>query len=347
MDLRELQKTGRIGRIDVNIRSEDGKSEGEIIIPSALDSSETAIIAAAIETIDRIGPCTAEIEIKTIEDVRATKREYVISRAKAILESMFQKEEADVKKVSEEIKEAVRTSEITNWHGLPAGPDVDEADEIILVEGRADVINLLKNGIRNVVAIEGITIPQTVLDILKGKTVVLFVDGDRGGYLIFKTLSQKTEIDFVAQAPIGKEVEELTKKEIFKALRERMMVEEFKEKIAKLKWNEKHEKKQYRYKINLKPKQAEYFKKILDELVGTRAACIFNESGQLLGRVPVSELVKTLATVEKPHTIVLDGKIDFKLGIAAKQAGVKFIIGTEKEEFKAPLTMIARKDLGI
>ncbi len=335
MDLRELQKTGRIGRIDVNIRSENGKSEGEIIIPSALDASETALIAAAVETIDKIGPCTAEIQIQAIEDTRAAKREYMISRAKAILESMM-RTGPEIEKVSEEIKEAVRASEITNWHGLPAGPDVEDADEIILVEGRADVINLLRNGIRNVVAVEGTTMPQPILDLLKGKTVVLFVDGDRGGQIIFKTLSQKAHIDFVAQAPEGKEVEELSKKEIFKALRDRMSTQEFERRFEKRKGGKR---------ASLRSRQAQFFKEMLDELVGTRAACIYNAEGQLLGRVPIAELPHILTTIEKPHTIIMNGRIDLRLALAAKKAGVKFLVGTERDDFRAPLVVITRRDL--
>ena len=52
LDLRELQRTGRIGRIDVILRTRNGRSEGDIIVPSSLDMSETAIIASALETID-------------------------------------------------------------------------------------------------------------------------------------------------------------------------------------------------------------------------------------------------------------------------------------------------------
>ena len=68
MELRELQRTGRIGRIDVVIRSVNGKAEGTIYIPSSLDSSETALIAATMETIERIGPCNAKVIIEKIED---------------------------------------------------------------------------------------------------------------------------------------------------------------------------------------------------------------------------------------------------------------------------------------
>ena len=48
LDLRELQKTGRIGRIEVNIESKGGKSKGGINVPSSLDKVETSILASAV-----------------------------------------------------------------------------------------------------------------------------------------------------------------------------------------------------------------------------------------------------------------------------------------------------------
>jgi DNA primase len=47
-----------------------GKAKGTITIPSSLDKAETAIIAAALEIIQRIGPCNAKIEIEKIEGRR-------------------------------------------------------------------------------------------------------------------------------------------------------------------------------------------------------------------------------------------------------------------------------------
>jgi 5S rRNA maturation endonuclease (ribonuclease M5) len=228
MDLRELQRTGRIGRIDVNIKSEGGKSEGEIVIPSSLDSAETALIAAALETIERVGPCTAEIEVVDVEDTRSNKREYVMDRAKHILKHMVEKGAPETSEVSETIKKSIRTEEISTYHGLPCGPKISEAEDITIVEGRADVVNLLKHGVNNVVAIEGTSIPSTVVDLAKEKTVTVFVDGDRGGQLIIKEFMQKLDVDFIAVAPEGKEVEELTQKELYKALRSKVPAGQYK-----------------------------------------------------------------------------------------------------------------------
>lgn len=228
LDLRELQRTGRIGRIDVDINSEGGKTYGSIEIPSSLDSSETALIAASFETIERIGPCNSKVSIKNIKDVRATKREIMMSRAKDILQKLISEEIPTTSTITERIRESIRTAQIQEFNGLPCGPDVSISDEIIIVEGRADVVTLLKNGIKNVIAIGGNIIPQTIIELSKEKLTTVFVDGDRGGELIVKELLELADVDYVTKAPDGKEVEELSKKEIFKALREKISVEQYK-----------------------------------------------------------------------------------------------------------------------
>lgn len=228
LDLRELQRTGRIGRIDVDINSEEGKTSGKMTIPSSLDSSETALIAASFETIERIGPCNSQVKISSVKDVRLIKREYVLDRAKDILQGLVGEEIPTTTTITDKIRETVRAAQIQEYEGLPCGPDVTTSDEIIIVEGRADVINLLKNGIKNVIAIGGSTIPKTIVDLSKEKVTTLFVDGDRGGELIIKEILQLGEVDYIVKAPEGKEVEELSKKEIFKSLRERISSEQYK-----------------------------------------------------------------------------------------------------------------------
>src|SRR5213593_2851703 len=85
LDLRELQKSGRIGRIEINLDSKKDKTTGSIVIPSSLDKVSTAIIAAAIESVDRIGPCEAKISLEKVEDVREEKRKAIMTKAKDIL----------------------------------------------------------------------------------------------------------------------------------------------------------------------------------------------------------------------------------------------------------------------
>src|SRR3989344_6068318 len=235
LELRELQRSGRIGRIEVNVGTGSGKSSGEIIIPSSLDKTETAIVAASLEIIQRIGPCTAKVEVKQIEDVRISKRQFVIERAKALLKDLTEKTLPDSQEIADEVAQSVRMMEVLEYgrERLAAGPAIDESDEIIILEGRADVLNLLKHGFKNVIAMNGTALPQTIKDLTRKKTTTVFVDGDRGGDLIIRGLLSAAEIDFVCKAPDGKEVEEITKKEIHKALRGRITAEQAKLEISK------------------------------------------------------------------------------------------------------------------
>jgi len=228
LDLRELQRTGRIGRIDVDIKSEEGKTSGKILVPSSLDSSETSLIAASFETIERIGPCNSTVKVANVKDVRLEKREFMLSRAKDILQRLVGEEIPTTSAITERIRETVRTEQVQEYQKLPAGPDIEASDEIIIVEGRADVLNLLKNGVRNVIALGGTIIPKEIISLTREKISTLFVDGDRGGDLIIKEMMQLADLDYVSKAPEGKEVEELSKKEIYKAIREKVPVEQYK-----------------------------------------------------------------------------------------------------------------------
>ncbi len=234
LDLRDLQKTGRIGRIEVNIESSAGKSRGTVQIPSSLDKTETAILAAALETIDRVGPCVANIKVASVEDVRASKRRHIIDRAKNIVQDMFDEAIPETQEIMGEVKQAIRVEEITYFGSekLPAGPNVISSDAILIVEGRADVLKLLRCGIKNAVAVEGTNVPHSVVELSKRKTVTAFTDGDRGGELILKELIQIADVDYVARAPDGKGVEELTQKEIIKSLRNKIPIEQARDMYA-------------------------------------------------------------------------------------------------------------------
>ena len=227
LELRELQSSGRIGRIEVEIENKDGKTSGTINIPSSLDKTETALIAAAIETIERIGPCNAKVNVTMLEDVRAAKRGLVIDRAKDLLSKLTHGTLPDTREIKEEVSESVKVADIVTIgkDKLSAGPDVKDSKEIILVEGRADVVNLLKYDIKNSIAMNGTSVPKTIVDLSKKKDITVFLDGDRGGDLILRELKEVAKIKFVARAPDGKEVEEITHKEIHQALRNKIKFE--------------------------------------------------------------------------------------------------------------------------
>ncbi len=229
LDLRDLQKSGRVGRIEVEIDSRKGKSEGEVLIPSSLDQVETAILASGLETVDRIGPCKARIDVVGVEDVRKVKRTKIVDRAKAILASMQEEAKEVGSDLAEEVRSAVQVADIVSYgkERLPAGPNIDTSDAIIVVEGRSDVLQLLRCGIKNVIAVEGTSVPETVKDISRGKTVTAFTDGDRSGELILREMLQTMDVDFVARAPRGQEVEMLPSKAILKCLRNKIPIAQY------------------------------------------------------------------------------------------------------------------------
>lgn len=233
LDLRELQKTGRIGRIEVMATTKAGKTRGNIFIPSSLDKVRTSVLAASLETIDRVGPCTATIEVTKVEDVRAVKRASIIERAKVIYTTLFDDELPESQEIADVVRESVRIEGITFFgkNKIPAGPLYD-SDTLIIVEGRADVLTLLKYGIKNTVSVGGTNIPPEVAELTKGKTVTVFTDGDRGGELIIRELMQVAKVDYIARPPDGKAVEDLVQKEIVLALRRKLPADQYAEKYG-------------------------------------------------------------------------------------------------------------------
>ena len=231
LDLRDLQKSGRIGRIEVEVTSKAGKSEGIVYISSSLDQVETAIIASALETVDRVGPCKAGIKVIGIEDVRITKREVVIERAKELLADLMKQSKGTGTDITDLIRQSIQVEGIISYgpDRCPAGPNVENSEAIIIVEGRSDVLNLLKAGIKNAIAVEGTNIPETVQNLSKEKVTTAFVDGDRGGELILRELFQVADIDFVARAPRAHEVEELSAKQLVKCLRNKIPGDQYME----------------------------------------------------------------------------------------------------------------------
>ncbi|HJK60122.1 MAG TPA: DNA primase DnaG, partial [Methanocorpusculum sp.] len=224
LDLRDLQRSGRVGRIDVQITSKHGKTSGELYIASSLDRAETAILAASLETIERVGPCVSTIKVQGIEDLRAIKRRQIVDRAKELLLESFDEVGISTNEILAEVRESIRVEKVSSIgeERLPAGPNVLDSDAIIIVEGRADVLNLLKCGIKNTVAVEGTKVPQIVADLSVKKNATVFVDGDRGGDLILRELLQVADIDYVAFSPRGRSVEDMSRKEIVKSLRNKV-----------------------------------------------------------------------------------------------------------------------------
>lgn len=349
LDLRDLQKSGRIGRIEVEVTSKKGKSEGTISIPSSLDQVETSIMASSLETIDRVGPCKAKIVIQKVEDVRVTKRMKIVDRAKELLKGMIEESKHTGMDLTESVKAAVQVHEIVTFgpDKLPAGPNAEASDAIIVVEGRSDVLNLLKAGVKNAIAVEGTSVPKSVQDLSKERVVTAFVDGDRGGELILRELLQVAEIDFIARAPKGKEVEELTQKQMMKSLRNKIPAEQFVEMygidVPRMKSEEKPERPEPKKTIEKKSEppapparedkklspELEKYKEILNTLAGTLKARLLDKDGEVTAEVPVRDLVDTLKSHKKTATVVFDGVITQRILDLAASQGTSTIVGTK------------------
>ena len=330
LEMRELQKEGKIGRIEVELERKDKVTSGVIKIPTSLDQSETTLIAAAVETIEKIGPCDAQIEVENIEDVRGSKRDYIIDRAKKLMAEI--KGTTDSREISKTIKDSARTALIKEYgrEKLPAG-DLSE-QEIIVVEGRADVLNLMRAGVNNVVAMNGTKLPESIRELSREKDITLFVDGDRGGKLIVQNVLDNARIKHVAMAPDGKEVEELAGKEILMCLRKKVPASELGRRsfgAERGRYSEEtHEKETSEKPLlrTLSSNQKEKLKEISEKHKGKGKAVFLNENLEEVKKV----VAKTAATVlrnlrEKPFALIVDGTATPALIGAAEDANVKAI----------------------
>ena len=356
LDLRELQRTGRIGRIQVNIHSNSGRAKGEIVIPSSLDRVETAILAASLETINRVGPCEAEIQTLKVEDVRAVKREQVVNRAKEIYKNMVESVGPASMKMIEEVREAMRIHEISEYGDdrLPAGPSIHTSDAIIVVEGRSDVLNLLKYGIKNTVAVEGVSVPQAIGDLSKKRTTTAFVDGDRGGELILKELLQIGDVDYITRAPKGKEVEDLEKDEVLIALRDKVPTTQFLANHNILsdtnnnnqhKKHDKHNhKKQQKYnkepKVEIEDDEVSLMKDMLKEFEGTGCGAILDEALNITKEVSIEDIYEEIKNIEESaDTVIFDGIISQRLVDVSSQKGIKKLVAFKSNIVKKPYNL--------
>ena len=314
LEMRELQKEGKIGRIEVDLERNNKQTTGIIKIPTALDRSETTLVAAAVETIERIGPSDAQIEVEKIEDVRGSKREYIIERAKKLMREVHGSVES--REISEEIKGDSRIS--VKEYGKEKLPCGDlSGKEVIVVEGRADVLNLMRNGIKNVIAMNGTKLPDAIKELSQEKELTLFVDGDRGGKLIARNAVDNANVKYIAVAPEGKEVEELNNKEIFMNLRKKVSEKEFFSRSGR--------------EIEVpkdKGSEKEKLQKISDENKGSGKAILLDKNLSEIKKISARTLSGTLKrTEEKIHAIVVDGTVTEAIIRSAEEIGCKIIVG--------------------
>jgi len=362
LDLRDLQRTGRVGRIDVQITSKKGETKGEILISTSLDRAETAILAASLETIDRVGPCVAHVTVDSIEDIRVSKRRQIVDRAKEILIERFDEGTIDSTVLLDDVRQSLRVEKIGSIgeEKVPAGPNVMDSDAIIIVEGRADVLNLLRFGIKNAVGVEGTNIPKLVIELCEKKTATAFFDGDRGGELILRELLQVAEIDFVAFSPRGKSVEDMTRKEVIKTLRNKVPIEyvrdQYFEDSAKLpqdlhlqRGNENSESPEkagrFRYPAKKSHEGSQRVPQTLrdhmEDVRGHHLARFLGSDLTVLRETQSDEIEKAVDTIESPITgLIVDRSVDQKLLDRLVMKGLEYVAAKDfKGIIKRPLTI--------
>ncbi|MFX1338187.1 MAG: DNA primase DnaG [Promethearchaeota archaeon] len=335
LDLRDLQKSGRIGRIEVENESKEGVSEGIIKIPSSLTRKETALLAATIETVSRVGPCEAEIKLIEISDVRETKRKQIISRAAELLKEWDSKS-LESSEIEEKIDTDIKIGEIISWgpDNLPAGPEIDDSEDLIIVEGRADVLNLLRIGIKNTVAVQGTQVPKSIIDLIEKKSsVTAFLDGDRGGTIILNELLQLAKLDYIARAPEGYEVEELTRKQMIKALQNKKPLNELNDTEKSKETKEVDSKVKNLNKI-LKKYKVKDTTNVIEAIntIENGLSIGFDKKLNKTFEMPVGELFEKIRDHKDTKFLIIDGILTNRLLSISINMKIQFIACKNKEE---------------
>jgi DNA primase len=253
---------------------------------------------------------------------------------------------------------------------LACGTGVFDSEWVILVEGRADVINLLRAGFDNAIAIEGAKIDETITKLTEGKKVIAFLDGDRAGDLILKELQGLVKIDKILRAPMGREVEECTPLEIAEILKEAMpfvtangqqqraqsLQQAESIQLQKQERQEQIDEQQLQITAhntsNTKEEDTGILtavKEVYPQINETLEAVVLDGSMKTLLKVPVSDIVKKLNSTEGAKMLVLDGIVTQRLVEAADRVGIEYIVGHRTGELKKSTDVRVRTfgDMGI
>ncbi len=322
MNLNELQKTWKVGRIEINLESKNDRTRGEVIVPMSTDIGTAALIAAAVESVDKVGPCSARFNVGAIEDVRAVKRKQIVDRAKLIVRDWSSKTSSEGENLLKDVTESTKRAKVINYgiENLPAGPGVYSSELVYLVEGRADVVLFLRAGIENVVALEGTSVPDSIIELGKKKRLIAVLDGDRGGDLIEKELAQVMHVEKVIHAPPGKEVEDLTPIDVINMLRAEKV------EAAPQRRQRQAEAPQPKTEEADEPVVAKT-RELYANLNGTLEAILLDQGLQEIGRFPISELVQKMEGTSGAQYLIFDGIVTQRLVESAAKVGVKGIIG--------------------
>jgi hypothetical protein len=345
MNLNELQKVSKVGRIEVNVDTKSNMAKGDAVIPMSTDISTAALIAAAIESIDKVGPFQAKFGLSGIDDIRAIKKKVIVDRAKKIVQEWATKTISEGEEMLKDVYDASKPGKLTAFGKaqLACGTGVFDSDWIILVEGRAKVI--------------------------------AFLDGDRAGDLILKELHGVVNIDKVLRAPTGREVEECTPLEIAEILKEGMLFAGANGQEGRViipqqqqperRQNTKRDRQEQGMgeereiqvnsggsSVTVSEDNADILsavKEVYPQINETLEAVVLDGSMKILLKVPVSDVVKKLDRTEGAKLLVLDGIVTQRLVDAADKVGIEYIVGHRTADLKKSTDVRVRTfgDMGI
>ena len=314
MNLNELQRVSKVGRIEVNTFNTENTTKGDALLPMSTDIDTCSLIAAAIENIDKVGPFDSTFHLDAIDDVRASKKEDIVKRAKEIKQKWATKSVSEGDEILKTVHES-NSDKITTYgpKKLHCSTGVFDSPWIILVEGRADIINLLRAGYENALAFEGGRIDESI-----------------------KELKSVVHVDIELRADEGIEVEELTPQR----------VDELLSPVAK--------KAEEQLKAPALEKQedsplANICKEKYSELNESLEAIALDTDQKEIFKVPISELVPKISGQSGIKYLLLDGIITQRLFDAAKNAGIEYVIGhrTAKLSDKDGVSLKTFRELGI
>jgi DNA primase len=353
LDLRKLQKEGKLGRIEVHTEYNDKGTLGTITIPSHMDTTNTVIIAAALETIEKIGPCQAKAKVSKIENIKEIKVKEIIAHAKEVLKK-FMSVSIDSQELIDKVNSEMKMSQATEYKGIVCGPNLQYHDELFFVEGIREVQNLLKTGIKNVAAFGDMSNKETLKELAEKYEIIALVD--RGKTHLVKQLMEFADIDNFATPDGHGKIHALNSKELHKAIRNYVSTEQLVGQVRKYpthrpesraparpappvrqdsrapprpdsrsrQGHPRHERPQ---RVSPIPAHISTLLKDKKKELHKGEAFVLDAHFNVLGKLPVAEVGATLGGLSNVKAVVVSGDIDSDLINSAERNNVEFLAG--------------------
>ncbi len=103
--------------------------------------------------------------------------------------------------------------------------------------------------------------------------------------------------------------------------------------------------------IHLDDRRKETFRKLIEEIIGTRGAYLLDDKLDILGKVPLTELPRSLEGMGNVQAIVIDGVITTRLlDMTYKSRSIKYIVGMRRIGIPRPpvdVLLLTPQELGV